>query len=154
MKLLSPVLFYISLTTRRIFLGPLCVALLHNWDFLPWLLRQRDCCWTSLVYFWEDLAFTCEHSRLVPLTLSCLFFWRLVFNGAFVFRFVMHLVDSSLTFLGPTLCVALLYNWDVLPWLLRQRYCSWTDSVWFWEDHAFSCEHARLVPLTLSSLFF
>ena len=33
---------------------------------------------------------------------------------------MLYLVDTSLTFLGPTIRVALLHNWDFLPWLLRQ----------------------------------
>ena len=200
MKLLSPVLFYISLTTRPIFLGPLCVALLQNWDFLPWLLRKRYCCWTDWVFFWEDHAFSYKLGCLIHSTLSLMFFHRLVFDGAVISRVVLHLFDTSLTFfganntcssalqlrcstlvtktaillldwlglllrrpwvqlqtwllnpfnfvidffyrlvfdgavifrvvsllvdtsspfLGPTIRVALLHNWDFLPWLLRQ----------------------------------
>ena len=117
---LSPVLFYISLTPRPIFLGPLCVALLHNWDFLPWLLRQRYCCWTDWVFFWEDHAFSYKDVCLIPSTLSVMFFYRLVFDGAVIFRIVLLLLHTSSPFLGPTIRVALLHHWDVLPWLLRQ----------------------------------
>ena len=194
MKLLSPVLFYISLTTRPIFLGPLCVALLHNWDFLPWLLRKRFCCWTDWVFFWEDHAFSynffvaiimcssapqlrcstlvtkterycCwtdwvlfwedhafsyKHGCLFHSTFS-LFFYRLVIDQALVFFHIS--LTTRLIFLGP-LCVALLHNWDILPWLLRQRDCWWTSLVFFWEDHAFSYKHGCLIPSTLSLMFF
>ena len=149
--LVSRLVLHLDISSH--FFGPLCIALLHNWDFLPWLLRQRYCCWTDWVFFWVDHAFSYKHGCLIPSTLSLMFFYRLVFNGAVVFRVVFHLVDTSLTFLGPSLCVALLHNWEFLPWLLRQRFCFWTHWV-FCEDHAFSYKHGCLIPSTLSLMFF
>ena len=108
-------------TSSHFFGGPtIRVALLHNWDVLPWLLRQRYCCWTDWVFFWEDHAFSYKDVCLIPSTLSVMFFYRLVFDGAVIFRIVLLLLHTSSPFLGPTIRVALLHHWDVLPWLLRQ----------------------------------
>ena len=54
---------------------------------------QRYCCWSDWVFFLEDHAFSCKHGCLIPSTLSLMFFYRLVFDGAVVFRVVLHLVD-------------------------------------------------------------
>ena len=113
----------------------------------------RYWCCSDYVFFWESHSVSYKHGCLIPSTLSLMFFYRLVFNGAVVFRVVLLLVDTSLTFLRPPLCVALLHNWDFLPWLLRQRYWFLTDWVFFWEDHAFSYQHGCLSPSTLSLMF-
>ena len=115
--LVSRLLLY-SLTPRPIFLRPLLLALLHNWDFLPWLLRQRYCCWTDWVFFWEDNAFSYKHGCLIPSTLSLMFFYRLLIDEALSpVLFYISLTPRPI-FLGP-LCVALLHNWVFLPWFLR-----------------------------------
>ena len=80
----------------------------------------RYWCCSDYVFFWESHSVSYKHGCLIPSTLSLMFFYRLVFNGAVVFRVVLLLVDTSLTFLRPPLCVALLHNWEFLPWLLRQ----------------------------------
>ena len=79
---------------------------------------QRYCCWTDWVFFWEDHAFRYKHGYLIASPLSLMFFHRLVFYGAVVIPVVLHLVDTSSTFLGRLSCVALLHNWDVVQWLL------------------------------------
>ena len=81
---------------------------------------ERYCCWTDWVFFWEDHAFSYKDVCLIPSTLSVMFFYRLVFDGAVIFRIVLLLLHTSSPFLGPTIRVALLHHWDVLPWLLRQ----------------------------------
>ena len=54
---------------------------------------ERYCCWTDWVFFWEDHAFSYKHGCLIPSTWSLMFFYRLVSDGAVVFRVVLHLVD-------------------------------------------------------------
>ena len=100
MKLLSPVLFYI-LTTRPIFLGPLCVALLHNWDVLPWLLRQSDI-GAGLIGSSSEKAMRSATNMVVWALQIChwCFCIRLVFDGAVIFRVVLLLVDTSSPFFG------------------------------------------------------
>ena len=152
MKLLSPVLFCISLTTRPIFLGPLCVALLHNWDFLPWLLRQSDINAGLIVsFFWENHAFSYKHGCLFLSTLS-LFFYSLVNDEALVPRLVSHLLDNSSHFSSAIVARSapqLRFSTLVTK---TERYWCWIDWV-FWEDHAFSYKLGCLIPSTLS-LFF
>ena len=99
MKLLSPVLFYISLTTRPIFLVPLCVALLRNWDFLTWLLRQSDI-GAGLIGSSSEKAMRSATNMVVWALQIChwCFFNRLVFDGAVIFRVVLLLVDTSSPF--------------------------------------------------------
>ena len=74
------------------------------------------CCWTDWVFFREDHAFSYKHGCLLSSTFS-LFFYRLLIDEALVL-FHISLAPRPI-FLGP-LCVALLHNWDFLPWLLRQ----------------------------------
>ena len=125
-------------TSSPFFGGPtIRVALLQNWDVLPWLLRQRDCWWTSLVLFWEDHAFSCKHCRLITSTLSLMFFYWLLIDEALVSRLVLHLLDTSSHFSWAIMCRStpqLIFSTLVTK---IERYCCWTDWV-FWEDHAFS----------------
>ena len=142
-------------TSSPFFGGPtIRVALLQNWDVLPWLLRQRDCWWTSLVLFWEDHAFSCKHCRLITSTLSLMFFYWLLIDEALVSRLVLHLLDNSSHFSWAIVCSAapeLSFSTLVTK---TERYWCWTDWVFFWESHAFSYKHGCLILWTLSLMFF
>ena len=50
-------------------------------------------CWTDWVFFWESHVFSYKHGCLILWTLSLMFFYRLVFDRAVVFRVVLHLLD-------------------------------------------------------------
>ena len=151
--LVSRSCFNISLTPRPIFLRPLLLALLHNWDFLPWLRRQGDIVAGLIGSFSEKTLRSATNMAVWSLQLCHWFlqvnnWWSSCLTSCFNISLTPRLI-----FLGP-LCVALLHNWDFLPWLLRQRYCCWTDWVFFWEDHAFSYKDVCLIPSTLSVMFF
>ena len=115
---------------------------------------ERYCCWTDWVFFWEDHAFSYKLGCLIPSNLSLMFFLQVsIWRSCFLPGRFASCSQIAAFFGGPSLCVALLHNWDVLPWLLRQRYCCWTVCVFFWEDHAFSYKLGCLIPSTLAFFF-
>ena len=100
------VFFHISLTTRPIFLWPLCVALLQNWGFLPWLLRQSDLGAGLIGSSPEKTMRSATNMVVYSLQHSHCFFYRLVIDETLVSRLVLHLLDNSSHFSWAIVCSA------------------------------------------------
>ena len=67
---------------------------------------------------------------------------------------VSYLLDNSSHFSWAIVCSSapqLRYSTFVTK---TERYCCWTDWVFFWEDHAFSYKLGCLIPSNLSLMFF
>ena len=114
---------------------------------------ERYWCWTDWVFLWEIHAFSYKHSCLITSTLSLMFFYRLVFDGAVIFRIVLLLVHTSSPFFGAnnTCSSAPQLRCSTLVTKTAILMLDWLS--FFWE-HAFSYKHGCLFPSILSLFFF
>ena len=89
---------------------------------------ERYWCWTDWVFFWENHAFSYKLGCLIPSNLSLMFFYRLVFDGAVIFRAVLLLVHRSLPFLGAIIMCSSATQLRCSTVVTKtERYWCWTD---------------------------